>query len=223
MEQYYKAYDKRYQQIHARNLEWSPQNHSPILDEILLRHSIGKTSSILELGCGEGRDAFYLLGQGYHVLASDISPEAVRHCRQKNPQYADCFFPLNACTDSLDKTFDFIYSVAVIHMLVLDQDRDLFLSFIRNHLSDTGKALILTMGDGTVERASDISRAFFNSERIHGETGQQVQVAETSCRMVSFETLEKELKRNGLKITEKGITEIPEHFPMIMYAVAEKA
>lgn len=62
-----------------------------------------------------------------------------------------------------------------------------------------------------------------NPERIHGETGQQVQVAETSCRMVSFETLEKELKRNGLKVTEKGITEIPEHFPMIMYAVAEKA
>lgn len=93
MEQYYEAYDKRYRQIHAHNLEWSPQNHSPILDEIIRRHNIGKTSGILELGCGEGRDAFYLLEQGYHVLATDISPEAVRHCRQKNPQYASCFLP----------------------------------------------------------------------------------------------------------------------------------
>lgn len=223
MNQYYEAYDKRYRQIHAQNLEWSPQGHSPILDEVIGRYNICKESTVLELGCGEGRDAFYLLNQGYSVCASDVSSEAVRFCQQKFPEFSDHFMELNACGDDLDKTFDFIYSIAVLHMLVLDADRDQFLTFIQTHLSEKGIALILTMGDGNMERASDVSRAFCDSPRIHGETGQQVQVAETSCRIVNFDTLEAELTRNGFQILEKGITEIPQHFPMIMYAIVQKA
>jgi len=56
--------------------------------------------------------------------------------------------------------FDFIYSVAVIHMLVLDEDRNAFYQFIRSHLRQDGIALICTMGDGNVEMQSDIGKAF---------------------------------------------------------------
>lgn len=220
MNTYYEAYDKRYRQIHALGLQWSAGNPSPIVEEVICRN-IPRDASILELGCGEGRDAGYLLTRGYNVLASDISPEAVDYCRKKFPDYADHFIQLNACSDALNAQFDFIYAVAVLHMLVQDEDRDALLSFIKDHLTSSGIALVLTMGDGEFQRASGTANAFQDAVRTHGETGQEVRVAETSCRIVNFETLEQELCRNGLELLEKGITSIEPDFPVIMYAIVK--
>ena len=219
---YYEAYDERYKQIHSMNLEWEASVHSPIMDEILAKLEVNQKSKILELGCGEGRDAIHLLQQGYDVLASDISPEAISFCQKKVPEYADKFMVLNACEDSWDKTYDLIYSIAVLHMLVLEEDRNKFLAFVREHLNENGYGLILTMGDGEMERSSDISSAFDKQERVHVETGTKVCIASTSCKIVSFTTLEREIEENGLSIVEKGITAIEPGFPMIMYAIVKK-
>ena len=56
-------------------------------------------------------------------------------------------------------------------MLVLDDDRDAFYSFIRMHLTPTGIALICTMGDGNFEQQSDVENAFNIQDRIHEQTG----------------------------------------------------
>ena len=105
-------------------------------------------------------------------------------------------------------------------MLVLNEDRSAFYKFIYEHLTDDGIALICTMGDGREEMQSDISNAFTLQEREH-ESGKMV-VAGTSCRMVSFETFEKEIKANHLKITEKGITSALPDFNNLMFAVVKK-
>ena len=222
MKKYYEAYDERYKQIHSMNLEWEANVHSPILNEVIAKLDLGKESKMLELGCGEGRDAFYLMQKGYDVCATDISSEAISFCKQKGAEYADRFMVLNACEDSLEERFDFIYSVAVLHMLVLEEDRQKFLSFIKEHLKESGWALILSMGDGEMERSSDISNAFDEQERVHTETGTKVYVASTSCKMVSFSTLEAEMEQSGFVVEEKGITSIEPSFPMIMYAIVKR-
>ena len=104
-------------------------------------------------------------------------------------------------------------------MLVEDADRDAFYNFIRNHLADNGIALICTMGDGKMERKTDIRTAFELQERTHEQTGKTVQIAATSCRLVSFDTLHKELQRNSLQILCEGITAAPPDFPQMMYTV----
>ena len=114
---------------------------------------------------------------------------------------------------------DFIFAIAVVHMLVLDEDRDGFYRFIRSHLTAEGKALICTMGDGEFEMQSDISTAFTLQERNH-DSGKMM-VAGTSCRTVSWNTLENELARNGLTIIEKGITSSLPDFNCLMYAVVK--
>lgn len=119
----------------------------------------------------------------------------------------------------LEETFNFIFAIAVVHMLVLDEDRDGFYRFIRSHLTAEGKALICTMGDGEFEMQSDISIAFTLQERNH-DSGKMM-VAGTSCRMVSWNTLENELARNGLTIIEKGITSSLPDFNCLMYAVVK--
>ena len=219
---YYEAYDDRYRQVHSQNLCWAEDAASPIVREIIEKYGIRKDSRILEIGCGEGRDAHPLLKDGCSILATDISQEAIRYCRSLDPDHAASFRELDVISGSLDCSFDFIYAVAVVHMLVLDEDRRAFYRFIRSHLDEKGIGLVCSMGDGVLERSSDISTAFDLQRRVHGQTGQDMMIAGTSCRMVSFDIFYKELKESGLRILESGITETVPGFSCMMYAVVEK-
>jgi SAM-dependent methyltransferase len=177
---------------------------------------------ILELGCGEGRDAGFLLKKGYDLTATDISPEAIRYCRERWPEFSENFRVLDCVDGQLDEKFDFIYAVAVIHMLVEDDHRAAFYRFIWERLCDGGTALVCTMGDGTVERKSDITTAFDLQPRTHGGSGETLLLAGTSCRMVGWDSFLEEIRQSGLKLTEHGLTEVLPDFPVMMYAVMEK-
>ncbi|MBQ9848121.1 MAG: methyltransferase domain-containing protein [Clostridia bacterium] len=219
MKRYYEAYDERYKAVHEKNLRCMGYSHSEIVLEIINKYGISKEASILEIGCGEGRDSIVLLKKGYDLLATDISPQAIAYCKNQYKEFSKSFCILDAINGRLDKRFDFIYSVAVIHMLVLDEDRKAFCSFIRNHLGENGIALICTMGDGETERMTDISKAYELSERTF--EGNTMLVAETSCRIVTFEAFENELEDTSLEIIEKGFTSVGTQFPVMMYAVVK--
>lgn len=219
---YYEAYEDRYRQIHGLNLQWFDENPSQIVMDTIQKYNITPRHRVLELGCGEGRDAFPLLQDGYDLLATDVSKTAIAFCRNRKPEFADRFQVLDCVGGALDQKFDFIYAVAVIHMLVLDQDRDAFYTFIRNHLNPHGIALICTMGDGATERQTDIRTAFDLQTRTHEQSGREVQIASTSCRMVNISTFEAELRRNGLVVLEMGPTNAAPDFPVLMYAVLRK-
>ena len=115
---YYDAYDDRYQQVHGLNLRWFAENPSPIVAETMKNYSVSREHRLLEIGCGEGRDARPLLEQGYDLLATDVSPEAVAFCRNAMPDHADRFRVLDCVAGTLEESFDFIYAVAVVHMPV---------------------------------------------------------------------------------------------------------
>ena len=83
MKNYYEAYDDRYQQVHEQKLRWASDEPTPIVSQVMHRVGIDKEAPVLELGCGEGRDASALLQMGYSVTATDISPEAIRYCRER--------------------------------------------------------------------------------------------------------------------------------------------
>ena len=170
----------------------------------LQKYSVSEDSFIPEIGCGEGRDAFPLLENGYDVLAADISSVAINYCRSLRPEYSDHFSVLDCINDHHGQHYDFIYSVAVIHMLVSDEDRIRFYHFIYDHLPDGGLALICSMGDGLTESETDISGAFNMVGRHHDSNF--VMVPSASLRMVSFDTLEKEIESVHFSIAEQGIT-----------------
>lgn len=221
--QYYEAYDDRYRQVHGRSLQWFSDAPSAIVGQVMERFGISTDVSVLELGCGEGRDAVFLLKNGVQVTATDISPEAIRYCRNQNPQFADSFQVLDCVAGEMDERFDFIYAVAVLHMLVEDDHRGAFYHFFRNHLTEGGIGLICTMGDGTVERKSDVSTAFDLQERTHAESGKTLSLAGTSCRMVDWDTFLREITENGLTTVEHGLTSVEPDFPVMMYAITKKS
>lgn len=219
---YYEAYDERYKTIHDLGLQWFDDAPSDIVVETAIKYGINKESPILELGCGEGRDASLLLSQGYRLLATDISPEAIGYCRRKLPRFAHSFQILDCISGKIGESFDFIYAVAVVHMLVKDLDRQAFYDFIFSHLSENGIALICSMGDGKIECRTDIQSAFEICSRIHEKSGMEVAVANTSCRMVTFDTFRTEIEKASLLIIDQGTTSVLPDFPCMMYAVVKR-
>lgn len=222
-QQYYHAYELRYQQVHCQGLQWTSDTPTPIVRQTIEQYQIPQQAQILEIGCGEGRDAAPLLREGRNLLATDVSPESIRYCREKLPDFAASFAVVDCLHDRLDCKFDFIYAVAVLHMLVLDEDRAGFYRFIREHLKPEGLALICTMGDGQVQMQSDITTAFSLQPRCHQQTGQELMLAGTSCRMVDFLTFSRELKQGGLVQVESGLSAAPPEFSSLMYAVVKCA
>lgn len=217
---YYEAYNERYKIIHDRGEQWTSNNVTSILIDTLKKYRISKDNEILEVGCGEGRDSIEIINQGYQLLATDISSEAISYCQKRYSNHKECFRVLDCLKDALDKQFDFIYSVAVLHMFVLDEDRQGFYRFINNHLKSGGLALICSMGDGEREYSSDIKEAFELKQRECHR--QEVMVPATSCRVVNKETFIKEIDQSGLSIVEFGYTSIEEEFDVMMYAVIQK-
>ena len=218
--EYYKAYEDRYKTIHQKGASWFSNTSTPIVMELLEKYGISLSSSILEIGCGEGRDAKALLEKGYCLKATDVSPEAISYCKAAFPEHISNFQTLDCLKDHHPFSYTFIYSVAVIHMLVPSKDRTDFYQFIYQHLTENGLSLICTMGDGKIERETDIRKAFRVEEREHSSGS--IPVSSTSCKMVSFSTFEKELKENHFTIIEKGLTESFPDFPILMYALVKK-
>lgn len=218
---YYEAYNERYKTIHKKGYSWSSEIPTPIVFETISKYHLSQKDKMLEIGCGEGRDALPLLEKGYDLVATDISEEAIRYCKEKCPKYAKNFAKLDCLSEKYDIKYRFIYAIAVLHMLVLDEDREKFYSFIRGHLEDDGFALVCTMGDGTIEMKTNTDEAFDIIERHHDILG-PVMVSSTSCRMVSFSTFQNEIKKANLKIVEKGITSSLPDFDKLMYVVLRK-
>lgn len=78
------------------------------------------------------------------------------------------------------------------------------------------------MGNGKDESISDINKAWDNAKRNHQETGKIFDIATTSCRVVNFDKLTKEVENSHLMILEKGVTQIVPIFSEIMYVVVKK-
>lgn len=221
---YYKAYDKRYRQTYENNSLWEISERTKEVIDTLKKYKITKNSNILELGCGEGRDAIYLLDNGYNVLGVDYSFAVIDKCNElTNYKYVNNFKQLDLIENSLNEKFDFIYSVAVIHMFVLDEHRNKFYNFIYGHLKDNGIALIISMGDGTLEINSDLEKAFDDTKRVNINTNKEIMVASTSCRVKKIDEMKKEIQLNNLEILEeKIIDDVPSFNKCMLFIVKKK-
>jgi cyclopropane fatty-acyl-phospholipid synthase-like methyltransferase len=220
---YYKAYDKRYRQTYENNSLWEISERTKEVIDTLKKYKITKNSNILELGCGEGRDAIYLLDNGYKVLGVDYSFAVIDKCNElTNYKYVNNFKQLDLIENSLNEKFDFIYSVAVIHMFVLDEHRNKFYNFIYDHLKDNGIALIISMGDGVLEINSDLEKAFDDTKRVNINTNKEIMVASTSCRVKRIDEMKKEIQLNNLEILEEKIIDDVSSFNKCMLFIVKK-
>ena len=100
-------------------------------------------SCILDLGCGNGYLANYLISQGYNAYGTDASEKGIAIAQQANPGR---FFVQDLSTDKLpielqNLNFDTIISTEVIEHLY---DPAGFIDFCRQALNGKGEIIIST-------------------------------------------------------------------------------
>lgn len=220
---YYKAYEERYKETYKNNMLWETNEPTNLVLESIKKYKIDFKDKILDLGCGEGRDAVNLLNKGYNVLAVDYSNTVINKCIElTNNRYINNFKQFDLLVDEMNIKFKFIYSIAVIHMFLLDSDRNKFYEFIYNHLEDDGYALIISMGDGIKEYKSDINKSFNITKRININNKKEVNVVETSCNIKNKNNLIKEIENNNLKILSIDIVDSLPNFDKCISIIVKK-
>ncbi len=222
--EYYEAYEDRYKDVYNNNMLWEIKDFSKDVVKVIEDYNITKNNSILEVGCGEGRDTIHLLNMGYHnILGIDYSKTVIAKCNElTNNKYVNNFKSLDIMKDKLNKKYDFIYSVAVIHMFLKEEHRNLFYKFIYEHLNDNGIALVISMGDGTSTYKSNIDDAFKKVVRKNINTNKEIMVTSTSCNIVDFATFKEEIIRNDFKIIKCYISSDIPNFDKCICAIISK-
>ena len=93
----------------------------------------GKDVKVLDIGCGEGKDAVFMAKQGYQVTAFDITKNGIAKTlklAKENDVKVDAFIA-DINDFSIDETFDIIYSTGTIQYL--DEDKiPAFFEKVRN-------------------------------------------------------------------------------------------
>lgn len=206
MPKYYEAYEERYQKIHERGQLWFKNEPTPELLEWLAINKVPKDNEILEVGCGEGRDATHLAKLGYAITATDISDEAVKMCEKiaKENQLNLEVFKTDFVTSPQSNLhqFGWIYAIGTLHMLVDNADRKLFLNNLFNGLKKDGKLLLVNKGDGKTEHCTDKREAYNLVDRAHYSDHKTVKLVATSFCKKNWENHIKELESVGFKVLE---------------------
>ena len=110
----------------------------------LLKQWVPLGASVLEIGCGSGRDALFLASLGCKVTATDGSEAMLQAARQNLPKEAErnisflpALFPLPARHPLLRRTFDAITAIAVL-MHIPDSEIFSFACQVKALLNDQG-------------------------------------------------------------------------------------
>lgn len=88
-----------------------------------------KTGSVLDLGCGNGRNALFLLSKGFHVTGVDLSKVGLDLIRKKAGNYQGNIKLILSDVTKLetDEKFDLVLAIGLLHFLQINQIKQLLL------------------------------------------------------------------------------------------------
>lgn len=106
---------------------WGTVPNSMCYEVMKLRPPV-KPYRVLDIGCGEGKDAVFLAKNGYRVTAFDIADAGLEKAKELAKRHGVVvdFFKANVNEYVPDDAFDIIYSSGVLHYISLDKRKDFF-------------------------------------------------------------------------------------------------
>ena len=171
---------------------------SPFAKHILpqLRASV----KLLEVGCGNGRDAIYFSRAGHQVTAVDVSPAAINLCREiyNAEQIRFVHGTASALLAQDAESFDVIYSRFVVHAMTRPEEKE-FLDAAARLLKPNGIMYVecRSINDPLSRQGEIIS----TTERLHGHYRRFIVSDEFKLGLAEagFELID-EIESNGLAI-----------------------
>lgn len=166
--------------------------------EFVIKH-LNKSSTILEVGCGNGRDSLFFSNNGHTVTAIDSSFSSIDLCKNKHSNSGITFFCGDAKNIKKDeKLYNTVYSRFVIHAMSKVEQLDFFRAAY-NLLDSDGKIFIecRSVNDPMYRNGEVLSP----TERIDGHYRRFIVLNElvAELKQVGF-TIEYQQESNGLAI-----------------------
>ena len=173
-----------------------PDYPSPFAEYVA--NKLSNQQTILEVGCGNGRDAKFLASQGHLVTGLDRSGEAIELCKKLYSVESLEFF-FGTITDIAKinkKKYGLIYSRFVIHAMSLNEEIKT-LNMSHKLLNKDGQFFVECRSiNDPLSRKGDI---LSNTERIEGHYRRFIILEEFKQRLVQvgFKII-KTIESNGL-------------------------
>lgn len=100
----------------------APLQPSPFAETVAAK--LGARQKLIEVGCGNGRDASYFAAVGHDVTAVDFSEAAIEFCRTRHKGSGVVFESgtLPDLAPRLPTDFDVVYSRFVLHAMTLNEE-----------------------------------------------------------------------------------------------------
>ena len=190
-----------------------PSFPSPFAEHVAKKLNTEQT--ILEIGCGNGRDAKFFSSQGHHVTGLDRSIEAIELCKKLYSHDSLEFFfgTINDIAKINKKKYDLIYSRFAIHAMSLNEEIKT-LKMIYKLLNNDGHFFIecRSINDPLSNKGEILSQ----TERVDGHYRRFIVLQEFKLR----------LARIGFKIIKttesNGLAKFGEEDPVIIRVRAIK-
>lgn len=204
---------------YGRNSHWgsfysedvAPKKPSPFAETISAVLPSG--TRLIDIGCGNGRDACFFARQGHDITAIDRSPEAIQAARSEGSSARFLAGTLPELRNELGSPFAAAYSRFVIHAMPLAEEEDL-LDSIREILLPNGRIFLecRSIKDPMIRLGEVLSP----NERIHGHYR----------RFIILDELRERLTRRGFVIENEtesdGLAIFGEENPVVIRINARK-
>ncbi len=147
----------KYDEIYKENNAVFGANPSPIVKMLTERIAVAKHRKALDIGCGQGRDTFFLASQGIAVTAVDSSKVAIDDLNKiiKNQGITNVQ-TVNTQVENFNiesNTFDIVISINLLHFIKRDAALEI-IEKIKKGLTNGGLVAItlFTSQDGFYEQ-----------------------------------------------------------------------
>lgn len=189
----------------------APVEPSPFARDV--SGQLAENSLLLEVGCGNGRDASLFAALGHRVSAVDTAQAAIDLCLKRDRDSAIRYTcgPARALIGERERPFDVVYSRFCIHVMTRKEETE-FLETASKVLSSSGRMFIecRSIGDPLALQGEVLSP----TERLCGHYH----------RFIILDELEESLDLAGFEILEaiesKGLARRGDEDPVVIRIVA---
>ena len=123
----------------------------------------GRAFSLLEIGCGSGRDASFMTARGFQVTAIDASGEMIEHAKRVHPELTMYQMQVPEGLQELPDLFEGVYSIATLMHLSTSQIDKTFAAIASKIVPDAPFFFSVSLKRDDIDGAGyDVKGRYFN-------------------------------------------------------------